>query len=203
MAALPVYRKYLKYMRKITCVFIAISFAVCACSAVDGPKSGSKPKAKPELNNMVHYVVNNGKSGKSGALYYHLLFTLNTGNLTKFEVLSERQFKQNGGQFEVLLKEQSFPIAAPDCKSNIILRIPWVAGQLGLAQKYLLYKTIMALTDNQKGTVTVAIELNPYVKTDGRVDGKVNGGADGKADRKADRKADKIKTLHLISPNSI
>jgi hypothetical protein len=196
MAALPVYRKYLKYMRKITCVFIAISFAVCACSAVDGPKSGSKPKAKPELNNMVHYVVNNGKSG---ALYYHLLFTLNTGNLTKFEVLSERQFKQNGGQFEVLLKEQSFPIAAPDCKSNIILRIPWVAGQLGLAQKYLLYKTIMALTDNQKGTVTVAIELNPYVKTDGRVDGKVNGGAD----RKADRKADKIKTLHLISPNSI
>ncbi len=66
MAALPVYRKYLKYMRKITCVFIAISFAVCACSAVDGPKSGSKPKAKPELNNMVHYVVNNGKSGKSG-----------------------------------------------------------------------------------------------------------------------------------------
>jgi hypothetical protein len=53
----------------------------------------------------------------------------------------------------------------------------------------------MALTDNQKGTVTVAIELNPYVKTDGRVDGKVNGGAD--------RKADKIKTLHLISPNSI
>lgn len=180
-------------MRKITCVFIAISFAVCACSAVDGPKSGSKPKAKPELNNMVHYVVNNGKSGKSGALYYHLLFTLNTGNLTKFEVLSERQFKQNGGQFEVLLKEQSFPIAAPDCKSNIILRIPWVAGQLGLAQKYLLYKTIMALTDNQKGTVTVAIELNPYVKTDGRVDGKVNGGADGKRIEK------RTKLKHFIS----
>jgi hypothetical protein len=195
MAALPVYRKYLKYMRKITCVFIAISFAVCACSAVDGPKSESKPEAEPELNNMVHYVVNNGKSGKSGALYYHLLFTLNTGNLTKFEVLSGRQFKQNNGQFEVLLKEQSFPIAAPDCKSNIILRIPWVADQLGLAQKYLLYKTTMALTDNQRDTVTVAIELNPYVKTDRRVDGKVNGGAD--------RKADKIKTLHLISPNSI
>jgi hypothetical protein len=136
-AALPVYRKYLKYMRKITYVFIAISFATCACSAVDGPKSESKPEAKPELNNKVNYVVHNGKSGKNGALYYHLLFTSDTGNLTKFKVLSERQFKQNGGQCEVLLKKQSFPIAAPDCKSDIILRMPWVAGQLGLAQKYL------------------------------------------------------------------
>ena len=86
---------------------------------------------------MVNYVVHNGKSGKNGALYYHLLFTSDTGNLTKFKVLSERQFKQNGGQCEVLLKKQSFPIAAPDCKSDIILRMPWVAGQLGLAQKYL------------------------------------------------------------------
>jgi hypothetical protein len=138
-------------MPKIICVFSAISFALCACSIAGD--------AKPEAN----YVVN---IGKNDTLYYHLLYTINTDNLVKIETLSEKQFKQNGGQFEVLLKKQAFPIEAPNCKSDIILRMPWVASQLGLSQKYLLYKNIIALIHNQKDAVTVTIELNPYVKPD-------------------------------------
>ena len=138
-------------MRKIICIFSAISFALCPCSIADG--------AKPEAN----YVVN---IGKNDTLYYHLSFTINADNLVKIETLSEKQFKQNGGQFEVLLKKQAFPIEAPNCKSDIILRMPWIASQLGLTQKYLLYESIVTLIHNQKDAVTVAIELNPYVKPD-------------------------------------
>lgn len=133
------------------CVISAISFALCACSIADG--------VKPDAN----YVLNYDKNDKP---YYHLLFTINADNLAKIETLSERQFKQNGGQFEVLLKKDGFAVEAPNCKSDIILRMPWVASQFELSQKYLLYKNIAALAHSQKGSVTVAIELNPYVKVE-------------------------------------
>lgn len=136
-------------MRRLICVISVISFALCACSFADG--------AKPEAN----FVVNYGKNDKP---YYHLLFAINAHNLAKLETLSEKQFKQNGGQFEVLLKIQGFPIAAPNCKSDIILRMPWVASKFELKQKHLLYKKLAAISLSQKGSVTVAIELNPYVQ---------------------------------------
>lgn len=144
-------------MRRFICVFSAIGFVVCACLIA----SGVYPDLKSELR------VNTSKNGR---LYYHLLFTINAGNLVKIETLSEKQFKQNGGQFEVLLRKKGFPIEAPNCKSDIILRMPWIPSQSKLTQKYLLYKNIVALTHDQTDAVTVAIELNPFVKVDERVD---------------------------------
>jgi threonine/homoserine/homoserine lactone efflux protein len=114
---------------------------------------------KPSVNYMINY-------GKNDKPYYHLLFTINADNLVKIEALSEKQFKQNGGQFEVLLRKDEFAVEAQNSQSDIILRMPWVASQFELSQKYLLYKKITALAHSQKGSVTVAIELTPYVKVE-------------------------------------
>tara|TARA_R110000868_G_scaffold17428_2_gene76574 strand:+ start:831 stop:1337 length:507 start_codon:yes stop_codon:yes gene_type:complete len=107
------------------------------------------------------YTVN---VGGNGTAYYHLLYDLSPKNLLSVERVSQQQFVANGGQFELIIKQTDFPIPAPQCKSDIILRMPWVAPQHDVSEKYQLYLAIVNLADTQQGRVPVAIELNPYVE---------------------------------------
>ena len=107
------------------------------------------------------YTVNLGGNGKT---YYHLLYELSPKNLLSVERVSQQQFVANGGQFELLINKAEFPIPAPQCKSDIILRMPWVAPQHDVSEKYQLYLAIVNLADTQQGRVPVAIELNPYIE---------------------------------------
>lgn len=102
--------------------------------------------------------------GSNGAAYYHMLYVLSAKNLVSVERVTQQQFVANGGQFELLIKQAEFPIPAPQCKSDIILRMPWVAPQYDVSEKYQLYLAIVNLADTQQGRVPVAIELNPYVE---------------------------------------
>ena len=139
-------------MRGLICVISAISFSLGTYGLADG------------ANLEANYAVNYGKNNKP---FYHLLFVINANNLAKLETLSKKQFKQNGGQFEVLLKKGGFPVEAPNCKSDLILRMPWVVSPFDLAEKYRLYKNIARVAHNLKGSVPVSIELNPYVTVQG------------------------------------
>jgi len=105
------------------------------------------------------YSVNLSKSNKE---YYHLLYNLNETNLVSIDNLTEEEFIRSGGQFEVIIKKSSFPIPAPNCKSNIILRMPWSEEKETLREKYNLYKNI-ELTKTNKSSLSVSIELNPYI----------------------------------------
>lgn len=135
----------MKFFSCLICIFL------CSCSNVGGTK------AEPL------YVVNFGKNDKT---YYHLMFELNQTNIVDIDHFTEQQFQQNGGQFELRISKGDFPISAPKCNSEIILRMPWVPSGYDLTKKFQLYQKILAVSNTNEEAVVVAIELNPYVAQD-------------------------------------
>lgn len=85
--------------------------------------------------------------------YYHIKYTLKPN---MYQINTEYGFT-SGGQFEVYIPKKYFPISAPNCKKNIILRMPGIYSSSN--KKETLYKELL---NNQEKTVV--IELNPYLK---------------------------------------
>jgi len=107
-------------------------------------------------------------TSKSGKQFYHLAYKITADNMVKIDQLTKQQFYDAGGQFEVFLNKQKFPVSAPKCKSNIILRMPWSEeANHAIDTKYALYQQLTAIKPGNPDGVTVYIELNPYVKKDG------------------------------------
>lgn len=120
--------------------------------------------------------VNTGKYKN----YYHMYFELTPLNCQLEVAVSERapRYSENnnyefseGGQFEVFIKKESFPIKLPDQKSNyLILRMPSTSSSLMNHKKYTsekfeLFKKIEEMHKFKRGSVKVVIELNPYIET--------------------------------------
>ena len=97
----------------------------------------------------VEVTVNPGKYSD----YYHIPYLLVPG---KYQVNNAYGFN-GGGQFEVLVPKAHFPIPAPNCRKNIIIRMPWSEHE---ATKKALYETLLTATE----PVPVILELNPYVE---------------------------------------
>lgn len=112
-------------------------------------------------------VIESYLNGKS---YYHLNYSLSKDNIYLLDRLSQSQFHQSGGQFEIILVKEGFPVAAPNCKSNIILRMPWTNPNIKhsvelIDDKYRLYKKISQVVDEKSNAeIPVILELNPYIK---------------------------------------
>lgn len=98
------------------------------------------------LSQAVDIIVNKGRYFD----YYHFEYDLAPG---KYFVNDEYGFNP-GGQFEVLVPKEYFPIKAPNCRSNVIIRMPWSDKEEKKKQLY------AKLVDEQM--VTVVLELNPY-----------------------------------------
>lgn len=94
-------------------------------------------------------TVNPGKYND----YYHMRYELIPG---QYSMNLEYGFNQ-GGQFEVLVPKEYFPITAPECNSNIIIRMPY--SENGSKKRNLYDKLLTA-----EKPVLVILELNPYVK---------------------------------------
>ncbi|WP_163133159.1 hypothetical protein [Agarivorans sp. Alg241-V36] len=114
-------------------------------------------------------VVTTTSNGKS---YYHLKLALNDQSISSIKEFSADQFVINGGQFEVKVQQNSFPIKAPNCKDDLILRLPWTNSGLNAAEdfideKYNVYKAIVDASKSEGSNVDVYIELNPYVQKTG------------------------------------
>lgn len=84
--------------------------------------------------------------------YYHIKYEITSG---KYSVNTEYGFNK-GGQFEVFVPKEYFPITAPMCKKNIIIRMPYSKSE---KRKRALYNALLL-----SKTMTVILELNPYVK---------------------------------------
>ena len=75
------------------------------------------------------------------------------------------------GQFQVLIPKGRFPIAAPNCKKNIILRMPGVAPDdpsrsAKLETRWNLFQSLYAIKEGKrKEPVQVTIASGPYMKT--------------------------------------
>src|SRR5262245_8695579 len=107
-------------------------------------------------------VVNEGKYGP----YYHLRIEL------KAEAIDFKQSdraSRSGGQVELKLRREKFPVPAPNCRGSIILRMPWTSPRAKganekIAVKEELLKRIRALETHPNEVLPVVIELNPYVE---------------------------------------
>lgn len=110
--------------------------------------------------------------------YYHLQFSLTPQSIQLNVPISERYHRHagsneyyfaDGGQFEVFVDKNAFPIPAPHCeKQYLILRMPWTAPDLPHAKEYIaekrvLFDRIKKMKDSCNGSVEVTIELNPFV----------------------------------------
>lgn len=108
--------------------------------------------------------------------YHHLQYSLAKENIVSATIFTKEQFYINGGQFDVLIAKNKFPVAAPNCKSEIILRMPWTNSEHeyfgpSIEKKYEVYRSILEILRRDEGKkLDVYIELNPYV---GFRDGKL------------------------------
>jgi hypothetical protein len=107
-------------------------------------------------------VVNPGRYGS----YYHLSLALKADVI---EFAQSDRVARSGGQFELRLRREKFPVPAPNCRGPIILRMPWTSLQSVEAKKKIaakedLLKRIWALEKHPTEVLPVVIELNPYVE---------------------------------------
>lgn len=94
--------------------------------------------------------------------YYHMAFEITSMNSR----LNQEYGFTKEGQFEVFIKPDMFPISAPNCRKQIILRMPASLGKNAdgaIAKKQEVYNQIIKVLRENKGTVYVIVELNPYV----------------------------------------
>lgn len=78
--------------------------------------------------------------------------------------LVRQAFDYNGGQFEVQIPKASFPIPAPNCKTNVLLRAPGVNPDKANAQEKLearwqLFQAIHDVADGKRASIEVPVEV--------------------------------------------
>jgi hypothetical protein len=118
---------------------------------------------KAESSNVITSTTNNRD-------YHHLKYTLSKENIISVDLLTKEQFVLRRGQFEVLLKKAEFPIDAPYCKSDLILRMPgtdpdYVDSKMFVEEKFDIYNAIRNIQQSEKNSSKdIYVELNPYVK---------------------------------------
>ena len=112
-------------------------------------------------------VVNQGRYGP----YYHLRLELKAKAI---DFIHSDRTARSGGQFEIKLRREAFPVPAPRCRSSIILRMSWTSphareAEEKIAAKEKLLKRIWALEKHPYEALPVVVELNPYVEVVSRM----------------------------------
>jgi hypothetical protein len=100
--------------------------------------------------------------------------TLTTQDIVKVtpgSAVTREQFEEEWGQFEVLVPKQSFPIPAPNCRKNVILRMPGVtpnapSREQQLAARWDVFQAVHALREGKRSQVEFELASGPYLKTD-------------------------------------
>ena len=107
-------------------------------------------------------------------------FTLTQRNIASIDTqknINRKSFETDYGQFEVHIPKGMFPVPAPHCKKNIILRIPGTSPDAPSAKQKLelnwqLFQSIHAVIEGKLASVEVSIEVKhspgiaPYMLLD-------------------------------------
>jgi hypothetical protein len=128
------------------------SLCLCLIPVVGSTQEGPPPAI----------VVNPGRQGP----YFHMRFDLTAAGIDFSQ--TDRSVGP-GGQFTVRLRPEHFPVLAPSCRGDLILRMPWTSpsvpdANLKIAAKMALLARILTLEHPPDATVPVVLELNPYVQ---------------------------------------
>lgn len=112
------------------------------------------------------------------SIYYHMAFTLNNSNFDfskdeenkPYYSYTVQDLKDAGGQFEIIIPVDKFPITSLNCKNDIILRMPWsdLNNSKGISGKIDLFNSLKEIKTLTKDKIDVTLELNPYVKADSK-----------------------------------
>ena len=86
--------------------------------------------------------------------YYHIEFELNPN---QYSVNTEYGFTARG-QFEVFVPKELFPIPAPKCRNNIIIRMP-ASFSSSVRKKRKLYDSLL-----NSERIRVILKINPFVE---------------------------------------
>jgi len=107
-------------------------------------------------------VVNSGRY----APYYHMRFDMTAAAI---DFSRADRSVGPGGQFTIRVRAARFPVPAPSCRGDLVLRMPWTApgvpeAERKVAAKAALLDRLLALEHTPEGRVPVVLELNPYVR---------------------------------------
>lgn len=102
----------------------------------------------------------------NGKEYFHVPYTLTADNIVDADRVSTEQLTADGGQFEILIKKEAFPVRAPNCQANIIARMPWTDQKEKLNSRIAAYNDIKSVLNGEATATDVVLELNPYVDQD-------------------------------------
>ncbi|KAF5419870.1 MAG: hypothetical protein C5S49_00030 [Candidatus Methanogaster sp.] len=85
--------------------------------------------------------------------------------------ITRKSFEEDWGQFEILIPKNRFPIPAPNCRKNIILRMPAVAPDAPDREKQMefrwqIFRSLHDLIDNKVEHLEVFIASGPYMSVD-------------------------------------
>ena len=101
-----------------------------------------------------------------GKEYFHVPYTLTADNMVDAEPIPTEQLIADGGQFEILIKKEAFPVRAPNCQANIIARMPWTDQKEKLNSRITAYNDIQSVLNGETAAIDAVLELNPYVDQD-------------------------------------
>jgi hypothetical protein len=91
--------------------------------------------------------------------YYHIEFELKPGEYT----VNHNYGFSSKGQFEIFIPKEKFPISAPNCSKNIIVRMP-ASLNLPVDKKAVEKKRKLFDALSKSEPKRIIIELNPYFK---------------------------------------
>jgi hypothetical protein len=79
-------------------------------------------------------------------------------------------FGFDGGQFQVLIPKERFPIPAPNCNKNVIFRMPGVPHEdpsrsAKLDARWDLFQSLYAVKEGKKESILMYVGSGPYMKT--------------------------------------
>jgi hypothetical protein len=99
--------------------------------------------------------------------------TLTANDITSISLPKEIErsaFDFDGGQFQILIPKERFPIPAPNCNKNVIFRMPGVPHEdpsrsAKLDARWDLFQSLHAVKEGKKESVLVYVASGPYMKT--------------------------------------
>jgi hypothetical protein len=88
-------------------------------------------------------------------------------SISRSSEMPRSEFDDDWGQFEVFIPKKRFPVAAPNCRKSIILRMPGVPHEdpsrsAKLDARWDLFQSLYAV---KEGTILLYIASGPYMKT--------------------------------------
>lgn len=83
--------------------------------------------------------------------------------------ISEEEFAKRWGQFELRIPKSRFPLAAPNCRSTIILRMPGrdpdaADSERQLRQRWDLFQSLWKIVAQKTGGLDAVLATSPYMR---------------------------------------